>query len=40
VAENARFKGSFDRVVFAILGTKTCNTYRETFEEVKSCGEN
>ncbi|KIM82478.1 hypothetical protein PILCRDRAFT_820337 [Piloderma croceum F 1598] len=37
VAENARFKRSFDRVVFAILGTKTCNTFKETFEEVKAC---
>jgi hypothetical protein len=31
--ENARFKRSFDRVVFAILGTKTFDTFMETFEE-------
>jgi hypothetical protein len=39
VAENARFKKAFDRVMFAILGTKTCNTFKETFDEVKACGE-
>lgn len=38
--ENARFKGSFDRVVFAILGTKTFDTFKETFEErTKPSGE-
>jgi hypothetical protein len=39
VAENARFKRVFDRVMFAILGTKTCNTFKETFDEAKACGE-
>lgn len=38
--EDARFKGAFDRVVFAILDTKTFNTFRETFEErVKASGD-
>jgi hypothetical protein len=38
--ENARFKGSFDRVVFAILGTKTFDTFKEAFEErTKPSGE-
>jgi len=32
VVDAARFKGSFDRVVFAILGTQTFNTFKETFE--------
>jgi len=31
--ENAQFKGSFDRVMFAILGTKTFDTFKDAFEE-------
>jgi len=38
VAEDAKFKGSFDRVVFAILDKKTCDTFKETFEQAKTSG--
>jgi hypothetical protein len=31
--ENARFKGSFDRIIFAILDTKTFDIFKEAFEE-------
>jgi len=31
--ENAKFKGSFDRIVFAIIDTKTFDTFKEAFEE-------
>jgi hypothetical protein len=38
--EGARFERSFDRVVFAILDTKTLDTFKEAFEErVKTLGD-
>ena len=33
VGENARFRSSFDRVEFSILGNPTYMTFKETFEE-------
>jgi uncharacterized protein (TIGR02452 family) len=33
VVDGARFKGSFDRVVFAILGKQTFDTFDETFKQ-------
>jgi hypothetical protein len=32
--EGARFKGCFDRIVFAIVDTKTFDMFKETFEEL------
>lgn len=33
ISDNARFKHSFDRVVFAILGNATYTTFERTFSE-------
>ena len=38
--EDARFKGCFDRVMFAVLDTKTFDTFKETFEERVKRSEN
>lgn len=35
VSPGARFQNSFDRVVFAIVGRKTFETFKETFEDRK-----
>jgi len=36
VVDGARFKGSFDRVVFAILGKQTFDTFEETFKQQRA----
>ena len=33
--EGAIFEGSFDRVIFAILGKKTLDTFKEALEELE-----
>jgi hypothetical protein len=38
VVEDARFKGAFDRVVFAIVDAKTFDTFKESFERARASG--